>query len=150
MQVWCDWQLTLCDPHLSALEVRFSRRCAIQIDVYLTFTFTMCHDLHWLPVQQRIKYKLGTMVFKYLRRMAPSYLADMYTPVSSTTGSQHLRSAARHNLTIPQSRLARYRSRSFATSGPSIWNLLPLTVRDLTLTFTGFCIRLKTELLASI
>ena len=23
MQVWCDWQLTLCDPHLSALEVRF-------------------------------------------------------------------------------------------------------------------------------
>jgi len=30
MQVWCDWQVTL-----SALEVRFSRRCAIQIDVYL-------------------------------------------------------------------------------------------------------------------
>jgi len=24
MQVWCDWQVTLCDPHLSALEVRFS------------------------------------------------------------------------------------------------------------------------------
>jgi len=35
MQVWCDWQVTLCDPHLSALEARFSRRCAIQIDVYL-------------------------------------------------------------------------------------------------------------------
>jgi len=33
--VWFDWQVTLCDPHLSALEVRFSRRCAIQIDVYL-------------------------------------------------------------------------------------------------------------------
>jgi len=38
MQVWCDWQVTLCDPHLSALEVRFSRRCAIQIDVYLYLT----------------------------------------------------------------------------------------------------------------
>ena len=35
MQVWCCWQVTLCDPHLSALEVRFSRRGAIQIDVYL-------------------------------------------------------------------------------------------------------------------
>ena len=33
------WQLTLCDPHLSALEVRFSRRCAIQIDVYLTLPY---------------------------------------------------------------------------------------------------------------
>ena len=35
MQVWCDCQVTLCDPHLNTLEVRFSRRCAIQIDVYL-------------------------------------------------------------------------------------------------------------------
>ena len=33
------WQLTLCDLHLSTLEVRFSRRCAIQIDVYLYLTF---------------------------------------------------------------------------------------------------------------
>ena len=29
------WQAKLCDPHLSALEVRFSRRGAIQIYVYL-------------------------------------------------------------------------------------------------------------------
>ena len=27
------WQVKLCDPHLNALEVRFSRRGAIQIDV---------------------------------------------------------------------------------------------------------------------
>ena len=69
----------------------------------------------------------------------------MCTPVSSTTGRQHLYSA-RHDLTIPRSRLARYGSRSFATSGPSTWNSLPLTVRDPSLTFTGFCCRLKTEL----
>ena len=31
-------QVTLCDLHLSALEVRFSRRGAIQIYFYLTFT----------------------------------------------------------------------------------------------------------------
>ena len=111
---------------------------------YDHITDTMCHDLHWLPVRQRIQYKLGTMVFKCLHRMAPSYLADMCTPVSSTTGRQHLRS--RHDLTIPRSRLARYGSRSFATSGPSIWNSLPPTVRDMSLTFTGFCSRLKTEL----
>ena len=35
-------------------------------------TDTMCHDLHWLPVRQRIQYKLGTMVFKCFRHMAPS------------------------------------------------------------------------------
>ena len=32
-------QLTLCDTHLSALEVRFSRRCAIQIDAYLILPY---------------------------------------------------------------------------------------------------------------
>ena len=34
------WQVKLCDPHLSALEVRFSRRGAIQIYTF-TFTFTL-------------------------------------------------------------------------------------------------------------
>ena len=81
-----------------------------------------------------------------LRRMAPSYLADTCIPVSSTAGRrQHLRSAAHHNLSIPCSRLAQYGSHSFATSGPSIWNSLPMTLCNSTLTFNGFCSRLKTE-----
>jgi len=50
------------------------------------------------------------------------------------------------NTFIPRSRLARYGLRSFATSGPSIWNSLPLTVRDSALTFSVFCSRLKSEL----
>jgi len=33
-------QVKLCDPHLSALEMKFSRRGAIQIYVYLYLTFT--------------------------------------------------------------------------------------------------------------
>jgi len=37
------WQVKLCDPHLSALEVRFSRRGAIQIDhIYLLPLQTRC------------------------------------------------------------------------------------------------------------
>ena len=72
--------------------------------------------------------------------------ADTCTTVLSTTGRQHLRSAARHDFTIPHSWLARYGPRSFATSGPSIWNSLPLTVRESALTFTVFCSRLKSEL----
>ena len=33
------WQVKLCDPHLSALEVRFSRRGAKQIDHLYLFIF---------------------------------------------------------------------------------------------------------------
>jgi len=33
-----------------------------------------------------------------------------------------------------------------AASGPLVWNSLPLTVSNMSLTFTGFCSGLKTEL----
>ena len=137
-----------CAAHLHPLQsvLNGAARLIVGKRKYDHITDTMCHDLHWLPVRQCIQYKLGIMVFKCLHRMAPSYLADTCTPVSSTTGRQHLRSAACHDLTIPRSRLVRYGSCCFAASGPSIWNSLPLSVRDLTLTFTGFCSRLKTKL----
>ena len=50
------WQLTLCDPHLSALEVKFSRRCAIQIDVYL-FTFTTKTKTDTNPIPDPNRYR---------------------------------------------------------------------------------------------
>ena len=46
MQVWCDWQLTLCDPHLSALEVRFHDDALYKS----MFTFTYLY-----PLVQKLK-----------------------------------------------------------------------------------------------
>ena len=34
-------------------------------------------DLHWLPVTQRIDFKVGTMVFKCLNGEAPKYLCEL-------------------------------------------------------------------------
>ena len=34
-------------------------------------------DLHWLPVHQRIKYKIAMLVNKCLRGLAPPYLAEL-------------------------------------------------------------------------
>ena len=50
-------------------------------------------QLHWLPVRQRIAFKLAMITFKCLRGLAPSYLADVCTPVSSVVGRWQLRSA---------------------------------------------------------
>jgi len=58
----------------------------------------------------------------------------------------HLRSAARGDLAVPRSRTTRYSQRCFAVSGPTLWNSLPLSVRDPSLTLTQFCARLKTVL----
>jgi len=46
--VWCDWQLTLCDPHLSALEVRFHDDALYKS--MFTFTFTFTGFLSTLPL----------------------------------------------------------------------------------------------------
>lgn len=113
---------------------------------YDHITDTMRDDLHWLPVRQRIEYKLCTLVSKCLRRTAPPYLADMCVPVSATVGRLHLRSAARHDLTVPRTRLVRYGQRSFAVSGPTTWNTLPQSIRNLSCSFVTFGKKLKTEL----
>jgi len=41
------WQVKLCDPHLSALEVRFSRRRAIQIDHLYLFA-DVVFNVFWI------------------------------------------------------------------------------------------------------
>ena len=54
--------------------------------------------------------------------------------------------AVRGDLEVPRCNLARYGQLSFYVSGPSLWNSLPLTVRDSSLTLKQFCTRLKTFL----
>ena len=100
--------------------------------------------LHWLALQQRVEYKVSLLVYKCLHQAAPSYLAEMCVPVSATDNRCHLRSTT--HLAVPRVKLARYGRRGFSVSGPLMWNSLPLTVRDVSLTLTQFCARLKTFL----
>ena len=49
------------DPHLSALEVRFSRRCAIQIDVYLyLYQPATCNNARLMRIQYFVERHLST------------------------------------------------------------------------------------------
>jgi len=32
--------------------------------------------LHWLPVRQRVQFKIAVLVYQFLNGLAPSYLAD--------------------------------------------------------------------------
>jgi len=55
-------------------------------------TAVLC-DLCWLPIRQRIQFKLAMIVFKCLYGLAPLYLADDCILVSTVAGRHHLRSA---------------------------------------------------------
>ena len=84
-------------------------------------------QLHWLPVQFRIKFKILLFVYKSLNGLAPGYVLNMlqHKPVSSYA----LRSDKKHLLMEPKSKTATYGDRNFRNVAPRLWNLLPLKIK---------------------
>jgi hypothetical protein len=100
------------------------------------------HDLHWLPVEQRIMFKVALFVHKIIYSSAPAYLTqlvEVYEPARTD-----LRSA---NKMLLQEKVVRnqWGSRSFHASAAKIWNSLPLTVRSAN-KLPSFKTELKTHL----
>ena len=78
---------------------------------------------------------------------APSYLAEMLEHKSDNHALHRLRNTANRGpgkLVVHRTRLKTFGPRSFATTGPSLWNSLPTEVTDVTLNISTFKIRLKT------
>jgi len=103
-------------------------------------------DLHWLPVQQRISFKLAMMVYKCMHGLAPSYLADICSPVSSVVGRWQLRSANSGTLVVPWYTRTTIGRRNFAVSEPATWNRLPVELRTSSLSIDIFAKKLKSHL----
>jgi len=83
--------------------------------------------LHWLPVRQRITFKVATIVHKGLNGRASVYLSnDLQYTGQRRTG---MRSVSAALLEVPRSRTA-IGDRSFSIAGPRVWNTLPAFVRD--------------------
>ena len=75
-------------------------------------------DLHWLPVHERIRFKL-LLPFKCLNQLASSYLSDLlihYRP------SRTLRSSDKELLVQPRYHLKTYGERAFSFIAPKLWN----------------------------
>ena len=58
----------------------------------------LLRNLHWLPIRQRILYKISLITFKSLLYKSPSYLSDILHPYSLTP---NLRSSSQTLLTVP-------------------------------------------------
>ena len=113
---------------------------------YDPITVTIRDVLHWLPIQQRIEYKLCDLVYKAMHHTAPVYLMERCVPVSINQGRANLRSATHEDLIVAANNGTTYGRRSFAVSGPTTWNALSLSIREQSLSFGQFRGRLKTEL----
>ena len=101
-------------------------------------------ELHWLPVKQRIAYKICLLVYKSLSDLAPSYLRELFVPLSAIPSRSSLRSSSSSDLSIPPTRL-RFGDRAFAVAGARHWNKLPTDLRAIS-DITNFKKNLKTYL----
>ena len=85
--------------------------------------------LHWLPVQQRIDYKIATICHKCFYGGAPDYLKEL---IIKKTNSRSLRSSSDTTILIkPRKSLKTYGERSFEFYAPLVWNSLPKRLREL-------------------
>ena len=83
-------------------------------------------QLHWLPVEFRIRFKILLLVYKCLNGQAPQYLCDFLTMRDSPLS---LRSFDSHLLVVPRTRTKSFGDKSFPNVAPRLWNDLPFSLR---------------------
>ena len=91
-------------------------------------------ELHWLPAQQRISYKILLLTYKALNGHAPQYLVAL---ISKYIPPRPHLSEDQYLLNSPRRRLSPRQPRPFGTLYPSAWSklhLLTLSRPDLILT----------------
>jgi hypothetical protein len=97
--------------------------------------------LHWLPVEQRINYKLALLTWRAYHYRQPAYLAELLS--QRTTNSGHDLRDRGVMLTVPKSTTSRIGDRAFSCAAPVLWNSLPTSIRSLT-SLSSFKSNLKT------
>ena len=99
---------------------------------------------HFLPIRQRINYKIALTVFKCVNNMAPCYITKCIK-----TRNQPLHALRTDKdyflLAVPPVSSFKRTERSFSFCGPAVWNHLPYELRTLT-DISVFKSKLKTHL----
>ncbi len=119
-------------------------------------------ELHWLRVEDRIKFKLLILTFKGVHKIAPSYICDMFVVRSCRYASRSITSIEEISfvngevqgdiessqvitLNVPKTNRQTFMERSLPVAGPLLWNSLPSELRCET-DFENFKKLLKTHL----
>ena len=100
------------------------------------------HDLHWLPVEKRVMFKILIMCFKALNNLSPSYITDL---IHHHIPARPLRSSSQNLLSVRPVKTHTYGNRAFSASAPVLWNSLPIEIRKIQ-SFATFKSVLKTHL----
>ncbi len=99
-------------------------------------------ELHWLPIRERIHFKIALLIFKCFNKTTPQYITTL---LSHHTPPRFLRSTLDiTRLNVPRANKV-LGQKAFSVAGPMIWNNLPIAIRESN-TLSAFRKVLKTHL----
>ena len=104
--------------------------------------YSVLRNLHWLPIQSRIHFKVLLFAYQCFHQFGPSYLVELLTQY---TPERTLRSSKKSLFCVPQTMTRSYGERSVSYAAPVLWNNLPEHVRNID-TYERFRTSLKTHL----
>ena len=112
-----------CEPNL-IMSSNLSRKFKTFLQVSFSWHPATYHStpllekLHWLPISERIKYKVACVCFNAVNGSGPAYLSELlYTPSRTLRSSSFTRM-----LKIQQYKRKTLGFRTFSCFGPHIWN----------------------------
>ena len=145
----------LCLDHCNSLlyglpNYQIKKLQHVQNAVALLITLSRKHEhitpilfnLHWLPINYHIMFKILLITYKAPNNLAPSYIRDLLIPYIP---SRQLRSSSKNLLSIPHVNLRTYGAIAFSVAAPTPWNTLPSDIKN-SPSVSVFKNRLKTSL----
>ena len=107
-------------------------RLILRLPKFSHISAQMRDDLHWLPVQGRIRFKILLTAWRCISGSALDYLQELCCLLSTIPGRRQLRSTAtsRYLLDVPKVRTVTMQKRAFACAGPTLWNSIPEALRS--------------------
>ena len=112
----CLWPVSSCDKHCIA---------KIVLNDSVLPSAIALRQLHWLPVKQRIHFKIATLTYRTLQSGSPSYLSSL---INFNNPSRPLHSSSLNLLHVPFTAKAIGR-KGFQFTAPTIWNTIPQNIR---------------------
>src|SRR6218665_2636435 len=89
------------------------------------------YELHWLPIQSRIQFKLCLLIHHIIVGRSPpykAYISELVTSVAAITGCASLRTVGRQELGVPRTRFVSS-DRAFDVAAPKAWNSFLSTLK---------------------
>ena len=105
----------------------------------------LLHELHWLPIEARIKYKIACICFSAKFNDGPSYLRDLAVTYENQSNYALRSRFDIRTFSVPDTSYITLGDRCFSAAAAAVWNSLPYAIRYCTTNDT-FRRALKTHL----